>query len=175
MTDQEKDPVVHSSLSKPLFISSALLVVCLGWALYDEVYGTRPWKGYEARFEKLYSKYLANAKLGERTFENQIRSSAEYQKLDREMKAAEQAALPEAAAIDKQVNTDLVPKISALNDPFQVVRAHIGSLTYEIEVTKSESSKASLRKEIEELKKEVQTVVVPPPHAPADLKPGEDP
>ena len=58
MTDQEKDPVVHSSLSKPLFISSALLLLSFGWALYDEVYGTRPWKGYEARFEKVYSRFL---------------------------------------------------------------------------------------------------------------------
>ena len=44
MTDQEKDPVVNSSLSKPLFISSALLVLSFVWGLYDEVYGTRPWK-----------------------------------------------------------------------------------------------------------------------------------
>ena len=154
MSDQDKsgtdlqgrDPVVHSSLSKQLFIWSALLVLSMAWGLYDEVYGTRPWKGYEARFEKLYSKYLANARLGEVTFEKQIRSSPEYQQLDREMKAAEQAALPAAAAIDKQVNQDLVPKILALNDPFQEVRSHIGALTYEIEVTGSESSKDSLRK-----------------------------
>ena len=139
MSDQDKDPVVHSSLSKQLFIWSALLVLSMAWGLYDEVYGTRPWKGYEARFEKLYSKYLANARLGETAFEKQIRSSAEYQKMDREMQAAEKAAMPEASAIDKKVNEDLVPKILALNDPFQIVRAHIGSLTYEIEVSKSES------------------------------------
>ena len=50
------------------------------------------------------------------------------------MQAAEKAAMPEATAIDKEVNEDLVPKILALNDPFQEVRSHIGSLTYEIEV-----------------------------------------
>jgi cytochrome c551/c552 len=166
MSDQEKDPVVHSSLSKQLFIWSVLLVLSTGWGLYDEVYGTRPWKSYEARFQTLYGKYLANARLGEAAFEKQIRSSPEYQKLDREMQAAEKAASPEAAAIDKQVNQDLVPKIQALNDPFQIVRAHIGSLTYEIEVSKSESTKASLRKEIEELKNEVQTVVIPGANGP---------
>jgi len=52
MSDQEKDPVVHSSLSKPLFISSALLVLSMVWGLYDEAYGIRPWKGYQARFVK---------------------------------------------------------------------------------------------------------------------------
>src|SRR5437899_828003 len=110
MSDQDKskdpqagDPVVHSSLSKQLFIWSALLVLSMAWGLYDEVYGTRPWKGYEARFEKLYNQYLASAKLGEAAFEKQIRSSPEYQEMDREMKAAEQAAMPAASAIDKQV------------------------------------------------------------------------
>ena len=34
--DQDKDPVVHSTLSGPLFIWSALLLLSLGWALYDE-------------------------------------------------------------------------------------------------------------------------------------------
>src|ERR1022692_3405847 len=96
MSDQEKDPVVHSSLSKQLFIWSVLLVLSTGWGLYDEVYGTRPWKSYEARFQTLYGKYLANARLGEAAFEKQIRSSPEYQKLDREMQAAEKAASPEA-------------------------------------------------------------------------------
>ena len=61
MSDQEKDPVVHSSLSKPLFISSALLVLSMVWGLYDEMYGIRPWKGYQARFVKLYSRYLKAA------------------------------------------------------------------------------------------------------------------
>ena len=43
---------------------------------------------------------------------------------------------------------NLVPQILALNDPFQEVRSHIGALTYQIEVTHSESCKNSLRKEI---------------------------
>src|SRR5580704_12423846 len=153
MTDQEKDPVVHSSLSKPLFISSALLVVCLGWALYDEVYGTRPWKGYEARFEKAYSRFLRSTEPGEATLEKQIKASAEYQKLDRERRAAEDAVAPQVGEIDRKVNQELVPRSLALNDPFQEVRGHIGALTYQIEITKSESSKESMRKEIEELKK----------------------
>src|SRR3954469_11633731 len=113
MSDQEKDPVVHSSLSKQLFIWSALLVISLAWGLWDEMYGIRPWKGYQAKFQKLYSKYLTNAKLGAGEGERQIKSSAEYRQLDTAMTAAEKAAMPEASAIDKQVNTDLVPKILA--------------------------------------------------------------
>jgi len=159
--DQNRDPVVHSSLSRPLYIWSVVLVLSMAWGLYDEIWGIRPWKGYEARFQKAYSKYLANARLGEGQFEKQIKNSAEYKRLDAQMQAAEKAAAPQAGAIDKQVNEDLVPKILALNDPFQEVRSHIGALTYQIEVSHSDSSKASLRKQIEELKAESHKIKLP--------------
>ena len=161
MSDQEKDPVVHSSLSKPLFISSALLVLSMIWGLYDEAYGIRPWKGYQARFVKLYSRYLKAAAGGEADVERQIKTSPDYKRLDADMQAAEKAAMPGASAIDKKINQELVPKILALNDPFQEVRSHIGSLTYEIEVSHSDSSKNSLRKQIEELRAEKHDVALP--------------
>jgi cytochrome c2 len=161
MSDQEKDPVVHSSISKPLFISSALLVISMVWGLYDEMYGIRPWKGYQAQFVKVYSRYLKTLSGGEAGVEKQIKASPDYQRMDREMAAAEQAAMPAASAIDQKINQELVPKILALNDPFQEVRSHVGALTYEIEVTKSESSKDSLRKQIAELKAQTKSVKLP--------------
>ncbi|HXK03537.1 MAG TPA: cytochrome c [Verrucomicrobiae bacterium] len=161
MSDQEKDPVVHSSLSKPLFVSSLLLLLSLIWGLYDEMYSIRPWKSYEARFEKLYSRYLKTASVGEGELERQIRSSPEYKRLDSDMLAALKSATPGAQAIDKKINQELVPKILALNDPFQEIRSHIGALTYEIEVSHSDSHKDSLRKQIDELKKEVHKISLP--------------
>src|SRR3954451_7165587 len=161
MNEQEKDPVVHSSLSKPLMISSALLVLSMAWGLWDEMYGIRPWKGYQARFVKAYSSYLKTAAGGEAQVEQQIKASSEYKRLDAAMRSAETAAMPGASAIDKKINQDLVPKILALNDPFQEVRSHIGSLTYQIEVSHSDSAKNSLRKQIEELKNEVHKVALP--------------
>jgi cytochrome c1 len=160
MSDQEKDPVVHSSLSKALAIWSALLALSLVWGLYDEVYGIRPWKGYQARFEKLYSKYLASARLSEADRERAIKAQPEYKMLDHDTIAAEQAAMPAASAIDREVNGTLVPQILALNDPFQEVRSHIGALTYQIEVG-SDSTKDSLRKQIVDLKAETHAVSWP--------------
>src|SRR6185436_15263911 len=104
---------------------------------------------------------LKTASGGEVQIEQQIRNSPEYKRLDAEMPAAEKAASPAASAIDKKINQELVPKILALNDPFQEVRSHIGSLTYEIEVSHSDSRKDSLRKDIEELKKETHKVSLP--------------
>src|SRR5579871_1554023 len=163
MSDQEqdKDPVVHSSLSRPLFIWSALLLLSLGWGLWDEIYGIRPWKSYQANFAKVYTKYLRGVKPNEARFEKEIRASSDYQKLDRDMQAAEKAVSAQVAEIDRKVNQELVPRVLALNDPFQEVRGHIGALTYQIETTDSESSKNSKRQEIEALKKEKHNVKLP--------------
>jgi cytochrome c551/c552 len=161
--EQDKDPVVHSSLSRPLLIWSALLLLSLGWGLWDEVYGIRPWKSYQSDFAKVYTRYLRGVRPGEARFEKEIRASADYQKLDRDMQAAEKAVATQVGEIDHKVSQELVPRIQALNDPFQEVRGHIGALTYQIETTDSESSKNSKRQEIEDLKKEPHTVKLPKP------------
>src|SRR5258707_14095044 len=101
MSDQEKDPVVHLSLSKPLFISSALLVLSMIWGLYDEAYGIRPWKGYQARFVKLYSRYLKAAAGGEADVEPQNKGAPDQNRPDAGMQAAEKAAMPGAPAAGK--------------------------------------------------------------------------
>jgi cytochrome c551/c552 len=161
--EQDKDPVVHSSLSKSLFLWSALLLLSLGWALWDEIYGIRPWKSYQSDFAKVYTRYLRRVRPNEARFEKEIKTSADYQKLDRDMQAAEKAVDAQVGEIDRKVNQELVPRILALNDPFQEVRGHIGALTYQIETTESESSKNAKRREIEELKKETHTVKLPRP------------
>src|SRR5271157_3321145 len=103
MSDQEKDPVVHSSLSKALVIWSVLLVLSMVWGLYDEVYGIRPWKGYQAKFEKLYSAYLDQLRTPEAQQEARIKASPQYKQLDAAMRTAEAEATPAAKA-----NTDAV-------------------------------------------------------------------
>jgi cytochrome c551/c552 len=161
MSDQEKDPVVTSSLGTPLVISSALLLLSLGWGLYDEVYGTRPWKTYQAQFVKLYSKYLRSARPDEVKYEAQIKTSPEYKQLDKEMQDAESAVRAEGKKIDDTVNLTIIPQTLALNEKFQEVRSEIGALTYQIEITKDEGGKNKLRDEIAKIKQRVVTVKLP--------------
>jgi hypothetical protein len=58
----ENDPVVSQSLSSPLLIATVLLMLSLVWAVYDEIYGLRPWKEYEKRFVEKYSHFLTKLK-----------------------------------------------------------------------------------------------------------------
>src|SRR6266550_6899447 len=161
MSDQEKDPVVSSSLGKPLVISSVLLLLSLAWGLYDEVWGTRPWKTYQAQFIKVYSKYLKSARPDEAKFEAQIKASPEYKQLDKEMQEAENAVRVEGKKIDDTVNQTIIPQTLALNEKFQEVRSEIGALTYQIEITKDDSGKNKLRNEIAKIKQRVVTVKLP--------------
>ena len=154
MSGPPKDPVVHSSLSKPLAISAALLVLALAWGLYDETYSIRPWKRYQARFAKLYARVLDQASRGQAEVEREIQASAEYRKLDTALEQAERAAQPAAAAIDRRIKQEVAPKLAALNEPFQEARSRIAALTYQLETAQSESAKAALRTEIELYKAE---------------------
>ena len=159
--DQEKDPVVNSSLGKPLVISSMLLLLSLAWGLYDEVYGTRPWKSYQADFVRVYSKYLKSARPDEAKFEAQDQGVSEYKQLDKEMQDAEDAVKAEGKKIDDQVNQVIVPQTLALNEKFQEVRSEVTALTYQIEITTGENKKNSLREEIAKIKQRVVTVKLP--------------
>src|SRR5215469_10723052 len=152
--DQDKDPVINSSLSTPLVISSALLLLSLAWALYDEVWGIRPWKTYQAEFIKVYSKYLKTARPDEAKLEAQIKASSEYKQLDKEMQDAENAVKAEGKQIDDRVSQVLVPQSLALNEVFQEQRSKVTALTYQIEVATSESKKNSLREDIAKVKQE---------------------
>ena len=57
--------------------------------------------------------------------------------------------MPKIGEIDREVNQKLVPQQLALNEKFQELRSEIGALTYEIETTRSESGKNSLRAKID--------------------------
>lgn len=158
----EKDPVVHSSLSKQLAIWSALLVLSLVWALYDEIYAMRPWKSYQAKFAKVYAAFLKKDKPTAAEVEQKIRASSEYKKLDTDMKAAEESIHARLKVIDDEVS-QLVPRQIALNEKFQELRSEIVAITYEIETTSSDSGKKSLRGDIEDVKKRKVTVKLPKP------------
>ncbi|MCI0419953.1 MAG: hypothetical protein L0312_12130, partial [Acidobacteria bacterium] len=92
---EDKDPVVTQSLSALLLISSLLLVLSLVWAVYDEIYGQRPWKGIQKRFVQRYTEFLKKAKPKQAAAEKSVRQSEEYRKLEQEILDQEKALAPE--------------------------------------------------------------------------------
>ncbi|MDX6386060.1 MAG: hypothetical protein QOK48_3633, partial [Blastocatellia bacterium] len=43
----QRDPIVSRSTSAILLVCTLLLIASAGWALYDEGFGQRPWRGMQ--------------------------------------------------------------------------------------------------------------------------------
>ena len=77
-----EDPVITDSLSGIFLITALALMGTLVWALYDEFYGLRPWKGYQARFQEQYSAFLAKSIRRQTQVEKKVRDSSEFVEID---------------------------------------------------------------------------------------------
>ena len=149
----DQDPVVIQSLSLPLLVVSLLLVLSLVWAVYDEVFGLRPWKRYQERFVKAYTRFLVKAKPRQAAAEKAVRESEEFLKLEQQLLAAEKAIAPRLAAIDSEVNGNITRRLAGLTEVFSLARSQVSSLVYREEVATSPGTKASIQRQIEDVKK----------------------
>ncbi len=127
------DPILSRSLSGAILISSFLLVLSLAWALYDEMFGLRPWRSYQRRFAAIYAQYLKKEIPKQKKGLDDLVASAEYQRLSHAYKAAFEAAKPGVTKIDddtKFVNLQL----SDITDAFTTARGKVQALTYQVEL-----------------------------------------
>ena len=56
------DPIVSRSTSGMMLLCALLLTGSLVWALWDEAFGQRPWKGIQQEFVSRYTRYLRSIK-----------------------------------------------------------------------------------------------------------------
>ncbi len=158
----EKDPILSQSLSGLLVIFSLILIGTLVWALYDEVYATRPWKGYQARFVRQYISFLQDKAIPAKAqLETEVRESEEFQRLEQELAEAEEAIRDRIGEIDREINRDLNPKISVLNKVFAEARGQVQALTYQMETSSSDGAKAAFASSISEERQRVLAVDLP--------------
>ncbi len=93
-SEPQRDPIVATSTSAIILISTLLLIFSAGWALYDEAYGQRPWKGMQREFVKRYSAYLKSIRKDAGKSEAEVKESPEYEQLDADYRAFPESARP---------------------------------------------------------------------------------
>jgi cytochrome c551/c552 len=145
------DPITSYSFTFPLLIASLLLILTVAWSFWDEVYGLRPWRGYQSRFAAAYSKYLDKAVQNQKKDEDAVYSSAEYKTLAAKVDALQKSTKAQDEDIAKQIAL-LDEQRAALGDAFKDARGKIGHLAYEYEVTPS-SDKSAKAKAFAEVQK----------------------
>lgn len=154
------DPIASRSSSGWMLFSALLLTISIAWALYDEAFGQRPWKGMQREFVARYSRYLDSIKANAGKSETEIKESPEYQQLDADVKAAEDQVKDEVKEIDAEV-TKVQRRLDAITDPFQNQRGRLTVINYNVETAHSESAKKRYRDQVEAKRKELIEVDLP--------------
>jgi cytochrome c551/c552 len=154
-----RDPITSRSTSNILLICALLLTGVLVWALYDEVSGRRPWKGYQQSYARRMDRYLARLQKRGFVSEKEVKASAEYQRLDAGAKAAREESRPKSAEIDQRVSF-IDKQLDYISEEFQNRRGRITVASYNVE-TASERGKESKRRELERMKAQKTVVKVP--------------
>jgi cytochrome c551/c552 len=153
------DPIVSRSTSGWMLVSALLLTVSIAWALYDEAFGQRPWKGMQREFVHRYTRYLDSIKANAGKSEAEIKESPEYQQLDADEKAARAEVDPEIKQIDGEVAV-IQKKLDAVTDPFQNQRGRLTVINYNVETSEGKA-KERYRRQAEAKRQEIVTVDLP--------------
>lgn len=154
-----EDPITSRSTSGWMLVSALLMTISIAWALYDEAFGQRPWKGMQREFVSRYARYLESIKENAGKSESEIKESPEYQQLQ----AQEEAARAEIADRDKEITAEVnlvQKKLDAITDPFQNQRGRLTVINYNVETAK-EGAKEKYRRQAEAKRQEVIEVELP--------------
>src|SRR5437660_7163646 len=140
-----------------------LLIASLFWALWDEGWAQRHWITYQKQWKERYGAFLKTAKSKSARSVSDLEKDSDYQKLEQAARQADAQAKPHREELQKQI-TDLSAKVLAVQNVFTDKRAYVNYLTYDIETESSASGKESLKKDLEDYKKEIWTVEYPDGH-----------
>lgn len=146
-----------------ILISAFILMLTVTWSLYNEFYGLRPWRTYQAQFSKAYSNYLDKQYQERKAAEQKFYTTPQYQKMVADIKAATDAARAQDQQIGQQIAL-LDQQRAAMTDAFTNSRGLVGALTYQLEQIdekKSPNAKKSKQDELDEAKKQTYDVAWP--------------
>ena len=155
-----EDPIVSRSTSGWMLVSALLMTISIAWALYDEAFGQRPWKGMQREFVSRYTRYLDSIKANAGKSETEIKESPEYVKLADDEKAAREEIQDEFDGLGAKVK-QIQKKLDAITDPFQNQRGRLTVINYNIETAEEGSAKERYRRQAEEKRQEIVEVELP--------------
>ncbi|HXX02343.1 MAG TPA: hypothetical protein VEJ00_14100, partial [Candidatus Acidoferrales bacterium] len=156
----EQDPITSKSYAAHYAIATVILVITLFWALWDEAWGQRPWKEFQEQWKTRYTAFLNTAKSKSQTSEKDVEKNSDYATLYAAWKKASDDSAPQAKKVRDELN-DASARLLAVQSVFTDRRAYVNALTYELETSESQSSKASKQKDIDAYKAEQATVEFP--------------
>ncbi|MDP9267611.1 MAG: cytochrome c [Acidobacteriota bacterium] len=157
----QDDPVTSKSLALPYLIATVILLGTLLWAIYDENWGTRPWKGFQTEFKDRYENYLKSVRTRSAQAEKDLTSASEYQALQADYDRVSSGIKPQVDQLNKEINK-VNRDIGIVQTAFVDARAHVSADTYALETTSSDKSRESKKKDLDAYKAKQQFSVTLP-------------
>ncbi len=154
-----RDPIVSRSTSGIMLLCALLLTGSLAWALYDEAFGQRPWKGIQREFVSRYTRYLKSIKAQAGKTEAEVKQDPEYQTLAEAAQAALDKVTSETKEIDQKVS-QIQAQLGAVTEPFQNQRGRLTVINYNVEIA-PDSAKDKYRKQAQQKRAELVEVDLP--------------
>ncbi|HEX3143156.1 MAG TPA: hypothetical protein VHQ64_04240 [Pyrinomonadaceae bacterium] len=134
-SEPQRDPIASRSTSAIILICVVLLMLCTGWALFDEGFGQRPWRPMQQEFVRRYTAYLKSIRRSAGASEAEIKETPDYQQLANDAQASLDKVKDQVSDIDKQVAA-IQAKLDAVTDPFQNQRGRLVVLTFKLETAR---------------------------------------
>ena len=158
--EPQRDPIVSRSTSAIILICTLLLVGSAVWALYDEAYGQRPWRGIQREYVKRYTAYLKSIRGSAGKTEAEVKETPEYQQLDAAYNSAKDNSSERVKEIDQNVKK-IQARLDAVTDPFQNQRGRIVVISFKLQTATNKFWRDRYAKQLDEKKKEQVTVELP--------------
>ena len=155
----KEDPIAKSSLATVTAIFSLLLILTLVWALYDEVWGLRPWISYQRDFVENYREVLIDLKPRRGEEVQAIQALPGYQELRQGVEEAETEIAPELAEIEAEEGLVRL-ELAAISKTFTTERSRLQAAIYLLE-TAGDAQKEGLETELEVLREGPYLLEIP--------------
>ena len=128
----EQDPIVGRSLAVPLAVCSLLMMLSLIWAFYEEGWGLRPWRTYQAQFREVYPEALRGLKPAREQEEQAIKASSGYQELQSELQDVEANIQANLQSLD-QAEGVVRHRLDVITKIFANARSEVQAQRYLVE------------------------------------------
>src|ERR1041384_2579453 len=158
--EPQRDPITSRSTSGILLVCTLLMMAVVGWSLYDEVYGQRPWKDMQREFVARETRYLKRLKRQGNATEKEVLASPDYQQLRADADAAKQAAQPAYDQKAQQIRL-IDQQLATISEPFQDKRGHLTVANYRTETAHNKSDKAKFEHEAQHIRQETVQINYP--------------
>jgi mono/diheme cytochrome c family protein len=148
---EEKDPIVEGTLLWPIFLAVVALLLAGGWALYDEAYTRRPYKGYQNDWVKVARKaYEAKRAQAEASY-REVTSRPEYLELKAAYEEARDAAGAPYKALQDELSKAILPRLAMLSEPVKIARSESAALTFRVDQAGEHNDAAKQARYLSEL------------------------